>query len=115
MAGHTGLDGLPGHGGAEPPAGPRGSLHGAAAWHWHRREGHMDARHTCPWCAPPDYGPPPARRRMRRDELDELIARIDRMIAGNGGARAADGWAQEPGWAWRRDPSAEERLNTYKG
>jgi len=67
--------------GADPPAGPHGNLRGADAWDWHRRVGRMDARHTCPWCAPGEDCAHPASRRRLDDVLDALIARIEAMLS----------------------------------
>jgi len=99
MAGNVAWDVTPPRAGAGPPAGPHGGLHGADAWHWHRRGACTDARHVCPWCAPRDDGPPSTRRRDAW--LEALIARIKaaRWMAPPG-ERAGAMWPLGA-WQWR--------------
>lgn len=108
MEERAGQAGIPGGGGASPPAGPHGGLHGAEAWHWHRQEAYMDARRTCPWCAPCDDGRPARRRRRRlRDaEIDAMIARIDEARAmTRPGGEPGGAWFR-PAWPWRAEDAA---------
>lgn len=98
---------MPACGGADTGAGPHGGLHGADAWHWHRREAYMDARHVCPWCAADDDAPCDGHR--RNATLEELIARIRAVLSGGRGPPvhwlgAESPWAFLPGqppWAPR--------------
>jgi len=87
--------------GAETAEGPYGSLRGADAWHWHRQEGFMDARHTCPWCAP--GGDCPHQRRRRNAALEALIDRIEAMLSGSHEEEARWPGAPGHGQCWRGD------------